>query len=434
MVDGAVADAALAHKAHDLLECGQILQRIAVHFNVGDMAAVRQRMIGCLDAELVKGRDRIIHRHMEAVRVILTVRYAGDHAEALGIHPDEAAGEALRRGGKAGEVQTAGRRLSVGTVADAADDLKSECLRLGAFAVVRAGQRLQALGKADEADGERAVLEHLAHLVVRAELFGVQPDALPHQEGEIAHAAAALDLEPLEQLADDKVEHLIKAAEKGLAVAACQNGEPRQIDGCEGKVAAPRRDLAGGIVGIRHHTRAAAHIGDLRFGMALFVILQVERGILEREVREQALGAAAAGQAEQVVVWLTLVEIHAVFHTEDLNGEDRRLTAAKPGLRSEQQAFHHKTALRRGIHAIVDGGKRRLRAGAGLHGVQIVDKRFHGLIRRAVRLLCGAAGGKFLRAADITLHAAEGSLELRRLGIVIGLLPGKRRNKSPFGQ
>ena len=218
---------------------------------------------------------------MEAVRVILTVRYAGDHAEALGIHPDEAAGEALRRGGKAGEVQAAGRRFTVGTVADAADDLKSECLRLGAFAVVRAGQRLQALGKADEADGERAVLEHLAHLVVRAELFGVQPNALPHQEGEIAHAAAALDLEPLKQLADDKVEHLIEAAEKGLAVAACQNGEPRQIDGREGKVAATRRDLAGGIVGIRYHTRAAAHIGDLRFGMALFVILQVERGILE---------------------------------------------------------------------------------------------------------------------------------------------------------
>ena len=42
--------------------------------------------------------------------------------------------------------------FTVGTVADAADDLKSECLRLGAFAVVRAGQRLQALGKADEAD------------------------------------------------------------------------------------------------------------------------------------------------------------------------------------------------------------------------------------------------------------------------------------------
>ena len=147
--------------------------------------------------------------------------------------------------------------------------------------MVRAGQRLQALGKADEADGERAVLEHLAHLVVRAELFGVQPDALPHQEGEVAHAAAALDLEPLEQLADDKVEHLIKAAEKGLAVAACQNGEPRQIDGRKGEIAAPRRDLAGGIVGVCHHTRAAAHIGDLRFGMALFVILQVERGILE---------------------------------------------------------------------------------------------------------------------------------------------------------
>ena len=168
--------------------------------------------------------------------------------------------------------------------------------------------------------------------------------------------------------------------------------------------------------------------------MALFVILQVERGILEREVWEQALGAAAAGQPEQVVVWLTLVEIHAVFHAEDLNGEDRRLTAAKPGLRGEQQVFHHKTALRRGIHAVVNGGKRRLRAGAGLHGVQIVDKRFHGLIGRAVRLLRSAAGGKFLRAADIALHAAEGSLELCRLGIVIGLLPGKRRSQALFGQ
>ena len=56
------------------------------------------------------------------------------------------------------------------------------------------------------------------------------------------------------------------------------------------------------------------------------------------------------------------------------------------------------------------------------------------ILYRAVRLLCGAAGGKFLRAADIALHAAEGSLELRRLGIVIGLLPGKRRSQALFGQ
>ena len=163
VVDGAVADAALAHEAHDLLECWQILQRVAVHFNIGDVPAVRQRVIGRLDAELVKGGDRIIHRHMEAVRVILAVRHAGDHAEALGIHPDKAAGKALCRGGKAGEIQAASRRFTVSAVTDAANDLKAKRLRLGAFTVVRAGQRFQALGKADEADGERAVLESLLY-------------------------------------------------------------------------------------------------------------------------------------------------------------------------------------------------------------------------------------------------------------------------------
>ena len=58
------------------------------------------------------------------------------------------------------------------------------CARL-ALAVVLADQGHQRLRKADEADGERAVLEHLAHLVVPAQLLAVQPHALPHEEGEV---------------------------------------------------------------------------------------------------------------------------------------------------------------------------------------------------------------------------------------------------------
>ena len=42
----------------------------------------------------------------------------------------------------------------------------------------------------------------------------------PIRKGKLRTLLAALDLEPLQQLADDKVEHLVKAAEKGLDVAA----------------------------------------------------------------------------------------------------------------------------------------------------------------------------------------------------------------------
>ena len=52
-----------------------------------------------------------------------------------------------------------------------------------------AHKRLEAFGETDEPHGQRTVLQHLTHGIVPVELFGVEPHALPHEEGVIAHAA-----------------------------------------------------------------------------------------------------------------------------------------------------------------------------------------------------------------------------------------------------
>ena len=70
-----------------------------------------------------------------------------------------------------------------------ADDLKAEVLRLLALAVMTADERLEAFRKADEAERQRAVFQHLAYLIVRAELLGVDPHALAHEERVVAHAS-----------------------------------------------------------------------------------------------------------------------------------------------------------------------------------------------------------------------------------------------------
>ena len=120
---------------------------------------------------------------MEGVGVVLPLGYAGDHAEALTVHADEAAGQALGGGSDQGVVQPALPADAVGEGAHGADDLQAQVLAFLALAVMGAAQGLQAFRQADEADGQRTVLEHLANLVIPVQLFGVDPHALAHQEG-----------------------------------------------------------------------------------------------------------------------------------------------------------------------------------------------------------------------------------------------------------
>ena len=61
--------------------------------------------------------------------------------------------------------------------------VRAQLLRFLGLSVMLADQRLEALRKADEPHGQRAVLEHFAHFVVRAEPFRIDPDACPIRKG-----------------------------------------------------------------------------------------------------------------------------------------------------------------------------------------------------------------------------------------------------------
>ena len=83
-----------------------------------------------------------------------------------------------------------------------ADDLQTESLGLGGLAMMNADQSLEAFGQADETERKSTVLQHFPNLVVGSQFVRVEPDAVAHQEWEIADFFAALDLEPVQQLID----------------------------------------------------------------------------------------------------------------------------------------------------------------------------------------------------------------------------------------
>ena len=87
-----------------------------------------------------------------------------------------------------------------------ADDAQPQLLSLSAFAMVFARERLEALGQTDEADGQRALTDHVGQFVFIAQIVGAAPDALSHQEGEVLLALVRLDLHPLQELIDDEVD------------------------------------------------------------------------------------------------------------------------------------------------------------------------------------------------------------------------------------
>ena len=270
-----------------------------------------------------------------------------------------------------------------------------------------AAQGFQALRQSDEADGQGAVLEYLAHAVVPVQLFGIQPHALAHEEGEVVDLFVGDDFKALQKLLMHQVQHALQLLKEPLHVALCLDGDAGKVDGGEGEVAAAGADLPGGIVDVADHAGAAAHVGDFGFGVALLIILLVEGRVHEAEIGEEALGAGADGQTIQVVVGIAGIEADALLDAEDLDGEDGRFAVAKARLGGQKNVAHYHAAFWRGIHAIVDGGERHLRARAAVHGVEVVDKRLHGLIGRLVGFLFGMLAHE-VQNAGINLPAGGG--------------------------
>ena len=75
--------------------------------------------------------------------------------------------------------------------------------------------------------------QHLRHRIVHVQLVRIQPDALSHQEGVVAHLLFALDGEPVQQLAAGQVYHFVQALIESLDIAVGFDAKPWQVDGHE---------------------------------------------------------------------------------------------------------------------------------------------------------------------------------------------------------
>jgi len=94
-----------------------------------------------------------------------------------------------------------------------------------------------------------------------------------------------------------------------------------------------------------------------------------------------------ASELKEIVIRRTFLGVDAFLDAEDMNRKDRRFAVSKAGLGGFKQVAHHHAGFRRGIHAIIDGRKRYLCACAGIHGIQVVNQCFHGLVSGAIGFL-----------------------------------------------
>ena len=237
MVDRTVADAGLLHAADELLKGLDILAGVAVQLDIGDVAAVGQRVVGRFQPDFFESVDVEVDRDVERIGIIL----------AVAVDLDKPSGQPLGGGGDEREVEVALFALGVHPGAHVADDLQAEILGILALAVVLADQGDQRFRQADEADGQGAVFENLADLILRPQLVRVDPHALPHQEGEVEHLLLPLDAEAVEQLLNHQVDALVEQLEEEVDVFVGEDAQSRQVDRGVGEVAAAGGDFPGRV-------------------------------------------------------------------------------------------------------------------------------------------------------------------------------------------
>ena len=146
------------HAADDGFKGFEVLRGVAVHLHVADVARVGHGVVGRLQRDFLRGGDGMVDRDVEAVCVIVPIRDAFEISVTLAVNADEASRETFRRRGDEGEIETGAGRFFVHVTTHSADDLEPQFLRLVRFAVVLADEGFEALGEADEAHGEGAVL------------------------------------------------------------------------------------------------------------------------------------------------------------------------------------------------------------------------------------------------------------------------------------
>ena len=401
MIYRAVADALFFHAAYYLLECVEVLQRVAVKLDIADVTAVGERVIGRFQLYLAVCADVVIYRNVERVGVVIAVGDAGYLTVLLLVNADESAGKSLGRGSKQAEIKVSLFAFVVHALSHAGDDVKTELLRFWGFTVMHADERFQAFCQTDEAHRKSAVLENFGDAVVLGKLLGIYPHALTHQEREVPYMLAALYLEAEHQLVHNQVHHIVQGSVELVQVAVRLDSKTGQVDGCEAEVAPAGDDLAGRVVNIADNSCAAAHVSGLGVVISGLVVLQIERRVDEREVREHALCRNADSQLEQVVVGILGVVVYAFLDLENVYREYRRLTVAETVFLGEHDVLDDHSALGGGVGSVVYRGERVLRAGSGIHRVEVVDKRFHRLVGRTVGFSFRELFGSVLQVGEV---------------------------------
>ena len=152
VVDGAITDTDLRHVLHDLFESVQVLRRVAIEFDVADVASVGERMVRSFERKLLESRNLVVDRHVEGVGVVIAVGNARDNAKLLLVHAHEAAREAFSRRCKQAEVEAKAFGFLVAEFAHVADNFEAEFLGSFGFAMVLARKHHQGFCKADKAN------------------------------------------------------------------------------------------------------------------------------------------------------------------------------------------------------------------------------------------------------------------------------------------
>ncbi len=196
----------------------------------------------------------------------------------------------------------------------------------------------------------------------------------------------ALDLKTLEELVNAQIEHTVKLIKEEVDVFVGKDRKTGQVDGGEAQVTSAVGDLTGRIVAVADDAGTATHVRDLGLGMTGLVISEVVGRVDEGVVGEETLRRYAERELEQIVVRILGIVVDALFYLENVHGEDRGLTVTQTLFSREQDVLDDHSALGGGVGAVVDGGEGNLRARTGVHGVEVVDDRFHRLEGRAVGL------------------------------------------------
>ncbi len=451
MVDRPVADTRVVHQLDNLEDRHGVLLRLAVELDIGDVAAARDGVERRLEADLLGDGHRLAHVDVERVDVVVAVRDARDLAVALAVHAGEAAAEPLGRGGQHRVVEAVLGLVFVYYAVHRQHGVVERLPRLFRAGVPLAVDGHHGVVAADEADTQRAVLQHVAHFVVGLQRAAALPHVVRHHEGELPRQGRALEAVALVELLGDhrggavhRLEEdrarlladrvLVAVGDQLRGLAHRLDGQAREVHRGEREVAAaPRRLLA---VEVLEHARAAAHrrhlVAEAVGVVGAPLLVEVERRIEEHEVGEERHRGGAARLDQQVEVGgrelhlarQRAVEIlhgqlvvglrprDALLDLEDLDREDGHLAVAQPLDGGREQLADDHAPLGRGVGAVVDRAEDHLVAAARVHGVEVVDEALHGLVRLAARGVVGLPpDAAHVGVGDLQSSAAQRSEE-----------------------